>query len=157
MRIFLTFLSLFLVASCEAQSELPKQMPEQLVISFDSNGGMLRAYTRITIEDHELKYEELKGGQQEPEKWSAKLSDDDLSKLYKAFVDNRFDTIKNDRRTDIVYDAGSESISISAGVGRSFHISYGMNSPLSGKNLTRYQAVNRAIAVLASECRSRKV
>src|SRR6266700_8208872 len=109
MKIFLIILSLFFAANCEAQSHLPKQMPNELHISSSISGGMLRAYTRITIDGRDLKFEELKGNQPEPLKWSATINDEDLASVYKAFVDNRFDTIKNDERKGIVYDAGSEN------------------------------------------------
>ena len=118
---------------------------------------MLRAYKRITIDGRDLKFEELKGNQQEPLKWSAAINDEDLAKLYKTFVDNKFDTIKNDARKGIVYDAGSENISISSGASFSFQTSSGPNSPLSGRNLERYQAVSRAIDDLVSLYKDRKL
>jgi len=156
MRILLIILSLFFAANCEAQSHLPKQMPSELHISSSISGGMLRAYTRITIDGHDLKFEELKGNQPEPLKWSAAINDQDLEKLYKAFVDNKFDTIKNDARKGIVYDAGSENISISSGSSFSFQTSSGPNSPLSGRNAERYQVVSQAIDDLVSRYRDKK-
>lgn len=118
---------------------------------------MLRAYTRITIDGRNLKFEELKGNQPEPLKWSATISDEDLEKLYKAFVDNKFDAIKNDARKGIVYDAGSENISIRSGSSFSFQTSSGQNSPLSGRNLERYQAVSQAIDDLVSQYQDKKI
>jgi len=156
MRAFLIVLILFFAANCDAQSQIPKQMPGELHISLNISGGMLRAYTRITIDGRDLKFDELKGNQPEPLKWSAMISDEDLAKLYKAFVDNKFDTIKNDTRKGVVYDAGSENISISSGASFSFHISSGPNSPLSGRNLKRYKAVSQAIDDLVSQYRDKK-
>jgi hypothetical protein len=150
-RSFLVIVSLFFVANCDAQSRLPKQIPGELTISYNNSGGMLRAYKTITIEGGELSFEELRGGRSEPEKWSAAVGEDEIINLYKVFVDNRFDTIKNDKRNGIVYDAGSETISITAGVGLSFHVTSGKNSPLSGSNLARYQAVAKAIADLTAK------
>ncbi|MEP7074867.1 MAG: hypothetical protein ABI878_03580 [Acidobacteriota bacterium] len=149
-------LSLFFAANCEAQSHLPKQLPSDLQISYSEGGGMLRAYKRITIEGGKLSFEELRGDRQEPEKWSATLNADDVAKLYKVFVENRFDTIKNDKRNGIVYDAGSENIAISAGAAFSFHVTSGRNSPLSGSNLQRYDAVSGAIIDLLSRYNDKK-
>ncbi|MEP6850383.1 MAG: hypothetical protein ABI999_16100 [Acidobacteriota bacterium] len=153
MRLFLIILSLFFAASCAAQSHLPKQLPSDLQISYSEGGGMLRAYKRITIEGGKLDFEELRGDRQEPEKWSATMSADDVAKLYKVFVENRFDTIKNDKRNGIVYDAASENIAISAGAAFSFHVTSGRNSPLSGSNLKHYDAVGIAIADLVAKYR----
>lgn len=155
MRVILIFLCLFFVTNCEAQTQFPKQLPKKLVISFNRDGGMLRAYYRITIKDRDLKFEELKGGDRQPEEWNATLSEEDLTKLYNAFVENRFDTIKNDKPTQMATDAISETISIMAGERASVQVTYGRNSPLSGKNLERYQAVSRAINDLASRCKDR--
>src|SRR5690606_23802144 len=69
-------------------------------------------------------------------------------KLYAAVVANSFDTIRNDVRTERVHDAGSEYISLSLGVGKTFNAVYGKNSPLSGNNLKRYTAVRDAINAL---------
>jgi hypothetical protein len=146
MKLFLIIIfSVFFVQGCEAQSQLPKEMPENIDISFNESGGMSRSYKRIKIENGVLQFEELTGNQQNPQKWSAKVSRENLEKLYKVFVENRFDAIKNDERKEMVYDAGSETISISVSVTKSFQVTYGKNSPLSGSNLRRYQAVSKAI------------
>jgi len=160
MKLFsIIILSLCFIQGCEAQeTQLPKEMPEKITIYLNESGGMMRAYKRIRIDERLLEFEELKGNRQNPQKWSANVSREDLAKLYKTFVENKFDTIKNDERKTIVYDAGSESISISINKLKSFGITYGKNSPLSGKNLARYQAVRRAfddlIARYQNESRS---
>jgi hypothetical protein len=64
--------------------------------------------------------------------------------------------IKNDARKGIVYDAGSENISISSDVSFSFQKSSGPNSPLSGRNRERYLAVSRAIDDLVSQYAEKK-
>lgn len=137
--------SLLMIQGCEAQTQLPKEMPEKITIRLNESGGMMRAYKKITIDEGILEFEELKGGRQTAQKWTAAVSREDLEKLYQTFVENRFDTIKNDERQGIVYDAGSESISISINKLKSFGVTYGKNSPLSGKNLQRYQTVRRAV------------
>lgn len=152
MKLFtVIMLSLFFIQGCGAQTQLPKEMPENITVYLNESGGMTRAYKKIRIDGGILEFEELKGGQQTPQKWSAAVSHEDLAKLYKTFVENKFDTVKNDRREGIVYDAGSESISISVNKLKSFGVTYGKNSPLSGKNLERYRAVRRAIDDLLAE------
>lgn len=146
MKLFvIIILSLFLIAGCKAQTQLPEEMPENITVYFNESGGMMRSYKKITIDDGVLKFEEVQGNRQNPQKWSANISRAQLAKLYKTFVENKFDLIKNDKREGIVYDAGSESISISVNKLKSFGVTYGKNSPLSGKNLARYQAVRDAI------------
>jgi hypothetical protein len=146
MKLFgIMLLSLFLIQSCAAQTQLPAEMPEKITIYLNKSGGMRRAYKKITIDEGVLEFEELRGGTQAPQKWSANVAREDLAKLYRVFVENQFDTVENDERKGIVYDAGSESISISINKLKSFGVTYGKNSPLSGKNLERYLAVSRAL------------
>ena len=138
-------LSLLLSAGCRAQTQLPAEMPAEITVYLNISGAMMRSYKKITIGDGVLSVEEATGNRQNPQKWSAKISRADLAKLYKKFVENEFDLIKNDEREGIFYDAGSESISISLDKPKSFNVTYGKNSPLSGSNLARYQAVRKAI------------
>lgn len=147
-------LSLFLINGCDAQSKLPAQMPEKITIYLNESGGMRRAYKKITIDEGVIEFKELKGGQQNPQKWTATVAREDLANLYKILVENKFDTIKNDEREAIVYDAGSESISISINKLKSYGVTYGKNSPLSGKNLQSYQAVRRAVYDLIEKYRN---
>jgi hypothetical protein len=155
MKLFvIIILSLILIQGCAAQTQLPEQMPENITIYLNESGGMRRAYKKITIDEGVLEFEEVKGGSKTPQKWSAAVRREDLAKLYKIFVENKFDTIKNDERQGIVYDAGSESISISINKLKSFGVTYGKNSPLSGKNLERYQTVRRAVDDLIAKYRN---
>lgn len=146
-------LSLFFIQGCGAQTELPAEMPENITVYWNISGGMSRSYTKVTIDEGVIEFEELRGAQK-PQKWSATISRADLTNLYKIFVENRFDTIENDKRERIVYDAGSESISISINKLKSFGVTYGKNSPLSGKNLERYQKVRSALEKLLAKYRS---
>lgn len=152
---WIIILNLFWVGSCEAQSELPKTMPERVSFSYSEGGGMSRSYKKIRIAEGVLEFEELVGNQGEPQKWSANVSDADSANLYRIFVENKFDRIKNDERKEIVYDAGSETISISVNL-KSFNTTYGKNSPLSGKNLRRFQAVKKAMDELVEKLKNRK-
>lgn len=146
MKILLLLIFAFIFTqACEAQSLLPQQMPENVAISFNKNGGMSRSYRRIRIENGNLEFEELKGSQQPPQKWSSAISAKDLAELYRVFVENKFDTIKNDERKGIVNDAGSENIAVSAGANKYFQVTYGLNSQLSGNNLQRYQTIRKAL------------
>lgn len=145
MKLFLFIMSLFLIQTCQAQSQLPKQMPEKVVFSLSQNGGMSRSYKKIKIENGVLEFEELKGNQNDPQKWSVNISAGEIEKLYKVFFESKFDLIKNDARQGIVYDAGSENIVISFSRSKYFHVASGKTSPLSGNNLSRYQSVRMAI------------
>jgi len=98
-----------------------------------------------------LGFDELKGSGGRQGKGSKEISAKDVEKLYRVFLDNRFDTIKNDKRIETVHDAGSEYISLSLGIGKTFNAVYGKNSPLSGSNLRGYQAVSKAINDLLSK------
>jgi len=141
----------FSAFECDAQtSRLPKEMPENVEIHFNRGGGMRYAYTKIEIANQTIKIEEKNGDEKTPRKWSAKITREEQENLYKLFVEKKFDTIKNDKREGIVYDAGSEGISINAGTGAFYNISYGLNSPMSGDNLKRYKAIADAIHALRS-------
>ncbi|MBS1792484.1 MAG: hypothetical protein JSS81_01450 [Acidobacteria bacterium] len=134
---------------CDAQtSKLPPAMPERVEMRWSESGGMLPAYTNITVTSRTLTVEEKKPEVNTPSKWSAKIAREDAENLYRLFVENKFDTIKNDKQEGIVYDAGSEGVNINAGVGLNFNVSYGPNSPLSGANQKRYLAVSTAFGEL---------
>lgn len=154
-QLFLTMiLSLFWTGSCEAQSQLPKKMPERVSFNVYQGGGMARSYKKIRIADGVLTIEELNGNQREPQKWWTRVSQADAESLYQAFVENKFDEIKNDERKHIVYDAGSETISISIIKLNTIGVTYGKNSPLSGRNLQRYQAVKKAFEELVEKAKN---
>lgn len=144
---WIIILNLFWVGSCEAQSKLPEKIPERVSFSYYEGGGMSRSYKKIRIAEGVVEFEELVGNQHEPQKWSVNISDADSANLYRIFVESKFDRIKNDERKEIVYDAGSETISISVNL-KSFNVTYGKNSPLSGRNLRRFQSVKKTILEL---------
>lgn len=145
MQLFLfILLSSFFTGGCVEQSQLPEKMPEKVSFSFYEGGGKTRFYRRFVIEGTAFEVSETVGEQDEPEKWSANISDKYLADLYRSFVENRFDLIKNDARQGTVYDAGSENISISIAEIKSFSVIYSKMSPLSGDNLRRYEKVKEA-------------
>lgn len=153
MKILLLLL-LMVCSSCEAQSKLPKEMPPDVRMSFGENGGMSPYFTNIEIENETIKFKgKLPQGEQKIISWTAKISATDKANLYQLFVENKFDTIKNEPKKGIVYDAGSEGVNISFGK-ESFQVSSGANSPLSGQNQKRYRAVADEFEKLAKKYES---
>jgi hypothetical protein len=133
-----------------ASSKLPKEMPENTTFSFKKNGGMAPTWFKITITDLKILIEEKTLQDKTPKKWIAEISKKEKENLYQFFYKNKFDLVKNDKSKGIVYDAGSEGVSIRAGK-ISKNVSYGKNSPLSGTNLRRYQAAAAALKSLGKK------
>lgn len=132
------------------KSELPAEMPEKTVMKFSQNGGMAPTFKEIEISEKRLFIKERTFDDRTPRSSYAVISVDEMSEVYRVFVSNKFDTIQNDERDSIVYDAPSEGIYVRAGK-VSKNISYGMNSPLSGSHLERYKAVKSAILKLETK------
>ncbi|HRH40564.1 MAG TPA: hypothetical protein PKY82_02890 [Pyrinomonadaceae bacterium] len=150
----LLLLMLMMFASCEAQSKLPKEMPSDVEMNFNENGGMTQFFTSIRIKGESLNYKaRLPQTGQKEITWTAKISAADKANLYQLFVENKFDTIKNEPNKGIVYDAGSEGVNISFGK-ESFQVSSGANSPLSAQNQKRYSAVAGEFEKLAKKYES---
>lgn len=126
------------------KSELPKEMPEKTSMKWNEGGGMTPAWESIEVKDNLIIFVEKDAQEEEERTWFVEFPLEEKKKLYSLFVENKFDTIENDEREEIVYDAGSESVYIRAGK-ISKRVSYGMNSPLSGSNQTRYRTVAKAI------------
>lgn len=158
MRIFLvTLLSLLWSDKCQAQSQLPVKMPDKISFRLNEGGGMSRSYKKINIEEGKVQFEELIDNQSGPQKWTANISNEDIAGLYKVFFDNAFDQIENDLRKEIVYDAGSETISISIDKTKSYNVTFGKNSPLSGRNLRNFQKVRKAIYELIEKVKKQQI
>lgn len=151
MKNLFALVGVFLFFGCDARSQLPQAMPDDASISLNQTGGMMRAHKKIKVTANTLEFDELKGSESVQVKWSKEIARKDAEKLYAVLVSNKFDAIRNDERTGIVYDAGSEYISLSLGVGKTFNAVYGRNSPLSGGNLKRFQAVSKAINALLAK------
>lgn len=145
MKTLFILIGLLIIFGCDVRSQLPSKMPDDVSFSVNQTGGMMRAHRKITVTATTLEFDELKGNSSTAVKWTKQIARKDTEKLYAVFADNRFDTIKNDKRTEIVHDAGSEYISLSLGIGKTFNAVYGKNSPLSGSNLRRFQAVSKAM------------
>ena len=131
------------------KTALPKDLPDNLEIGFNAGYGMSPAYKKIVIKSGELTLDakdfipEKKTF--ETTKQTAKVSRQEFARLYQVFVENAFDTIKNDERQSITYDAPGEGIYIRVSEQLTYQKSYGDNEPLSGGNLKRYQTVRKAI------------
>lgn len=151
MRVLLTIFSLILVAGCNVQAQLPREMPDDVSISLNRTGGMSREHRKISVTASSIEFDELKGNGSVQTKWTKEISRDDAKKLYAAFVQNKFDSIRNDVRKETVYDAGSQYIQLSLGVGKTFNAVYGKNSPMSGSSLKHYNAVAKAINELLAK------
>ena len=149
----ITVLLNFSAFECSAQkaSRLPAEMPETVEFEFNKSAGMIFAYTRIKIANLSITVEEKNGDEQNPRQWTARIDRGEQENLYRLFVENRFDALKNDERRGIIYDAGSEGISINAGTNAFFSITYGPNSPMSGDNLKRYRKIAGAINALRAK------
>ena len=132
------------------KSDLPKAMPENTEMSFNASGGLLPIFKRVVVSDNMLFVEETTFQNRELKKWYAKISKDKKIELYRAFVENKFDSIKNEKQKAVVYDAPTETISIRAG-GKSYNVSSGLNSPLSSVDQKRYQNVKDAIFKLEAD------
>ena len=144
------------VSACEAQTRLPKEMPADVRMSFALNGGMSPYYTNIEIEGDTLVYKEKMPDTRGKEVvWTAKISKEDKANLYRLFIENKFDQIVNEKQKSIVYDAGSEGISISF-ASNSFNVQSGANFPLSSKNQTRYQTIANEFEKLAKKYSTQK-
>lgn len=157
--IFLFFMSFNLsLSNCFAnpfqKTKLPKEIPENFRIKFSENGGMAPEWNSIEISGDEIFITDKKMDDNIEKKWFAKISKEDKVSLYNTFVENKFDLIENDEQKEIVYDAGSESIYIRADK-VSKNVMYGMNSPLSGRNLSRYKTVKKAIANFEKKYKSK--
>lgn len=132
------------------KSELPAEMPAETEITYRENGGMARSYKQIKISGKMLFIKKLTFNDRDPKSFYAEITDAEMTGLYRVFKENKFDLVKNDKRTAIVYDAPSEGIYIRAGR-ESKNVSYGKNSPLSGTNLRRYRNVKDAITRLEAK------
>ena len=142
-----------LISGGRAQdTKLPERAPDGVEFSYQYIGPMGRSGRECRIEGGKLHFEE-RGSQKPRVKWEADVSPEELTALYKAFRRAAFDTIRNDERKAIVYDAGSESIALSLGADGFHRATYGPNSPLSGTSLSNYRSAREALMNLVDKHR----
>ena len=117
-------------------------------------------FTNIEIEGKTLTFKERmpvnNAGKISQVNWTAKITMEDKADLYKLFVENKFDQIKNEKNETITYDAGSEGVSLSFAPNVSYNIQSGANFPLSSANKLRYQTIAGAIEKLAQKYEAMK-
>ncbi|MEZ5346142.1 MAG: hypothetical protein R2681_11385 [Pyrinomonadaceae bacterium] len=130
----------------------PKVMPADVKMTYYNHGGMTDSWERIEIFERSISFEVKEMDNQETKSWKSEITREESEVIYRTFVENRFDKIKNKKQGEIVYDAGSETLSIKAGdVDKS--ISYGPNSPLSLTNEERFNNIFQAVKKLAEKNR----
>jgi hypothetical protein len=86
----------------------------------------------------------LKGNQEPPIKWTASVSRAELAKLYRVFVENNSTRLKT-TNGKALFTTPVRKASAFPPERAIFWVTYGKNSPLSGKNLERYQRVKKAL------------
>ena len=128
-------------------SALPEKMPDDVVFTYNEDGGMLPAWTRYEIRNDELVVEKKLPKEDEPWHRFTILSYEEQSSLYNVFRENKFDLIENYEPEEITYDAGGDSMSIRVGT-QSHRASSGDNSPISGDGGKRYSRVAKTFHAL---------
>lgn len=124
------------------ESQLPKEMPDQVEFAYSASGGMTLAYDSISIANDVLSVETLKSTETNRKKWSAKITTADKEKLYQAFVANKFDLIKKDE--GVMTDTGTVGIRLTID-GKTYRIESSGDSLLSGDSAKRFQNVADAV------------
>ncbi len=157
MNFKLFFLPLFLVIlySCVGKSKLPETMPEQTTISYSESYGMSPYFITIEITGDTLTFTEHPPAINVGEiKWFKKIKIADKEKLYKLFVKNKFDKIKNKQAKKITYDAPSKGISIILSPDIMYNAHSNANFLLSDKDGIRFYTIVNAIKDLATKYKS---
>ncbi len=140
-------------ANNSQSNDLPAEMPDDVEIKFYEGGGMLPVYKKIEITSGRIVVEQRSFNDEKATTSSADVSKQELAALYKVFVENRFDSIKNEERKQTVLDAPTENISIRAGT-QTFRVSSGMNDPLSKENAELYKNVKAAVLKFEADHKS---
>ena len=135
---------------------LPEIMPSVSEMQFAAGGGMVRRHTHITVSGNTLLIEQLNPGDRAPKEWSAKISNEDKKTLYRAFAENKFDFSGVAAKARTVYDAPTQSVSISV-PGTAYHVANGAGSPLEGANLESYEKIIDAFKRLQAVYKNKMV
>ena len=132
-------------------SKLPARMPETVKMSYYKGDGRVIRSTTISIEGDQLSYKQTTGPERNDQNWTKKITPADKAALYKAFVDNKFDLIKNDPGSQ-ANDTPSESIWLSLDTDKATQVTWDpIRSPLSGVSRKRFEAVRQALLDLAEK------
>jgi hypothetical protein len=152
--IIIVILNVFYISTCNAQSKLPKEMPADVKMTYDSTGNMGVGYTEIEVSGDTLTFSETKtSNRKNMSGWSAKISAEDKESVYEEFFNRKVDTIKNEPTKGTVFDAGVETITISFS-GLMFRVQSGKNSPLSKQNGSHFQAIATDFKTLSEKYES---
>ena len=146
----MVFASSFL-ASCEAQSKLPKEMPPNAELIYVSEGGFVPSFFRILISGNTMKITDRPANVQTEQVWEAKLSDGEVKRLYQVFVDNEFDLSKPNKEINVP-DGKSRSIELRFGQQR-FYAVIGDGIKSAKDNTDRFHNVENAFGSLVKKYR----
>ena len=126
-------------------SKLPAEMPPTVQFHYMYHNGQM-TLTTIDVKNGIVEYEHRESGMSPTIKRKRTLSSKELEALYRVFVDNRFDLIRNDPRVEYANDTSNDRISIDLGPGSYIQIVFDpIMSPLSGESLKRFEAIKNAM------------
>lgn len=148
----LTILATSFVTACDAQTRLPVDMPPNTEITYISGGGFLPSFFRIVIAGDTMKVTDQspKTGQKEIV-WAAKLSDDEVKTLYRAFVENRFDSIEPNKEV-VVPDGKFRSMELKFGPQR-FYAVMGDGIKAAKSHADRFHNIENVLGALIKKYR----
>ncbi len=128
-------------------SPLPENRPQNIRFSYSLSGGMMYYSENIFISKDSCFYSINFGGT--VSRVNFKLSESELDKLYRVFVENRFDKIKT--YEEMVYDRGGESISLNWGKGNIARVSNSGITFVKDSWSAEWNACLRAMVTLAKD------
>ena len=148
--------AIIIYSSCAAQSKLPSTWTAGTTLTISSSGGMLPEsdYTLISTEASYAQH-----SYQQDEKRSAKtvykFTQADLDGLMKVLKANSFDKIKTTKRTGIVYDMETTTITLSCG-GHEYSVSIGATEEVTAGDEKRFSKVDTYIYQLMEKAKTPK-
>jgi hypothetical protein len=129
-------------------AELPVEMPRTVEFHYMYHNGQT-ALTKIDVKNGIVEYEHRESMTSWPVKRKRTLSRAELEALYRIFVENRFDEIRNDSPVNNANDTANDRISIDLGPRGYIQVVLDpIVSPLSGDSLKRFEAVKSAMFML---------
>jgi hypothetical protein len=136
-----SILLLFILFSLACQSQLPKELPNDLEIRFEStvlypDGEPRDSFRSIAIASDQMIVERSKCQRVE----KVTLEDGDIKGLYRSFVQSEFDLIKNGSPPSGGNEEGFREIYLKTG-NISKNVKHGKQFPLSEKDRIRFNAI----------------